>query len=273
MRPPIRAGLRAAALGLLLLAPAVAPSPAFATNGGATVSGAPAGPAAGSGAAGSTTGGATGSVQSQPLTLTRAQLRSVQRRLRLRADGVLGARTRAALKRFQRRHALTAHGRPSVETLRALGLKVADRYEARLRAAASSAPTEAPAGTVPVAASGVLAALEAARTRIGDPYVSGGAKPGGFDCSGLMVWAFSKAGITLPRTSFQQYRDGASIPQASIQPGDLVFFDTAGPGASHVGIATSPTRVISATSHGVMEHAITTGYWGSHYVGARRVTA
>lgn len=232
-------------------------------------------PAASASASSSTGSGAagSGSIQSRPLTITRRQLRSVQRRLRLRADGVLGSRTRAAIKRFQRRNGLTAHGRPSVETLRALGLKIADRYEARLTAEAAG-PAPAPAATqLPAAASGVAAAIEAARSRIGDPYVSGGTKPGGFDCSGLMVWAFGQAGITLPRTSFQQYKQGVAVPQSAIAAGDLVFFDTAGPGASHVGIATSPTRVISATTHGVMEHPITTGYWGSHYIGARRITA
>ena len=50
-----------------------------------------------------------------------------------------------------------------------------------------------------------------------------------------------------------------------------VFFNANGPGASHVGIATSNSTAISATSHGVMEHAISDSYWGSHYVGARRV--
>ena len=50
-----------------------------------------------------------------------------------------------------------------------------------------------------------------------------------------------------------------------------VFFNANGPGASHVGIATSNSTVISATTHGVREHAISDSYWGSHYVGARRV--
>jgi cell wall-associated NlpC family hydrolase len=55
-----------------------------------------------------------------------------------------------------------------------------------------------------------------------------------------------------------------------VQAGDLVFFNANGPGASHVGIATSNSTAISATTHGVMEHSISDSYWGSHYVGARR---
>ncbi len=232
-------------------------------------------PAAATTAAGSGSGSSSGSIQSRPLTITRSQLRSVQRRIRLRADGVLGSKTRAALKRFQRRNGLTAHGQPSVETLRALGLKVADRYEARMTAAAAGPAGAAGAAEAPLpaAVAGVAGALEAARSRIGDPYVYGGERPGGFDCSGLTVWAFAQAGIKLPRTSFQQYKEGVAVPKAAIQAGDLVFFNSAGPGASHVGIATGPTRVISATTRGVMEHPITTGYWGARYVGARRITA
>lgn len=263
MRRPAHAGRWLAALGLLLSTPTLAQ----AETGGAAVAAAPAAATTASGS-----GSSSGSIQSRPLTITRSQLRSVQRRIRLRADGVLGSKTRAALKRFQRRNGLTAHGQPSVETLRALGLKVADRYEARMTAAAAG-PAGAAEAPLPGAVAGVAGALEAARSRIGDPYVYGGERPGGFDCSGLTVWAFAQAGITLPRTSFQQYKEGVAVPKAAIQAGDLVFFNSAGPGASHVGIATGPTRVISATTRGVMEHPITTGYWGARYVGARRITA
>jgi cell wall-associated NlpC family hydrolase len=61
------------------------------------------------------------------------------------------------------------------------------------------------------------------------------------------------------------------VPAGSIQAGDLVFFDTAGAGASDVGIAVSADTVVSATTHGVMTHPISTGYWGSRFVGARRL--
>jgi cell wall-associated NlpC family hydrolase len=61
------------------------------------------------------------------------------------------------------------------------------------------------------------------------------------------------------------------VSRSAIQAGDLVFFNTNGPGASHVGVATGPTSFISATSHGVMETSLSSGYWSSHYVGARRV--
>ena len=61
------------------------------------------------------------------------------------------------------------------------------------------------------------------------------------------------------------------MARGDVRPGDLVFFSTAGPGASHVGIATSATTVVSATNGGVMEHSTRDAYWGGHYVGARRL--
>jgi cell wall-associated NlpC family hydrolase len=117
----------------------------------------------------------------------------------------------------------------------------------------------------------VQAAVDEARAQIGKPYGSGGNGPDSFDCSGLTVHAFKAAGIKLPRTSFDQYGEGTEVPREQIQPGDLVFFDSNGSGASHVGVATSPTTMISATSGGVKENDFSEGYWNEHYVGARRV--
>ena len=94
----------------------------------------------------------------------------------------------------------------------------------------------------------------------------------GFDCSGLVQWAYRRAGHELPRRSFEQYRRGWAVAKGAIRPGDLVFFDAAGPGASHVGIVATRTTAISATSSsGVVEHDIARGYWAQHYVGARRL--
>jgi cell wall-associated NlpC family hydrolase len=114
--------------------------------------------------------------------------------------------------------------------------------------------------------------VDAARARIGDGYAYGGTAPGGFDCSGLTMYAFGKTGVALPHNSQAQEGMGRAVDRDDIRPGDLVFFSTAGPGASHVGIATGKTTVVSATSSGgVMEHSSTDAYWGGHYVGARRI--
>lgn len=119
----------------------------------------------------------------------------------------------------------------------------------------------------------LAAAVKAARGAIGASYAMGATGPGAFDCSGLTTYAFRRAGIALPRTSQAQFGVGKAVERDEIRPGDLVFFSTAGPGASDVGIATSRTTVISATSSGgVMEHSSTDAYWGGSYVGARRPT-
>jgi cell wall-associated NlpC family hydrolase len=181
----------------------------------------------------------------------RAVTVAVQQKLGISADGVYGPQSRAAVKAFQARNGLEVDGVVGPATMAALGVS----------GSTESAPTSSGGGG---------SAVSAASSQIGTPYASGGTQPGGFDCSGLVQWAFKQAGITLPRTSFQQFGVGAPVSRSNIQAGDLVFFNANGPGASHVGIAASNSTAISATTHGVMEHSISDSYWGSHYVGARR---
>jgi cell wall-associated NlpC family hydrolase len=182
----------------------------------------------------------------------RATTTAVQRALGVPADGDYGPITRAAVRRFQQAHGLEVDGVVGPQTLAALGIS-----------GAGAAPT-APAG------GGAGAAVAAARSKVGAPYERAGTGPNGFDCSGLTQWAMAQAGISIPRTSYDQFGAGAPVDRNAIQAGDLVFFNADGPGASHVGIATSASTAISATTHGVREHAIFDAYWGSHFVGARR---
>jgi cell wall-associated NlpC family hydrolase len=114
-------------------------------------------------------------------------------------------------------------------------------------------------------------AVTAALSKVGAPYASGAAGPDAFDCSGLTMWALARAGIAAPHSSFAQFAMGSGVARSDIRRGDLVFFDSAGTGASHVALATSPTTAVSATNHGVMTHPIFDAYWGGHYVGARRL--
>jgi cell wall-associated NlpC family hydrolase len=186
------------------------------------------------------------------------RVKALQRALGVRADGVFGPVTKRAVQAFQRAHGLEAKGVVGPLTAKALGLA-----GARTRSAPATAPVSV--GT------GAAAAVAAAQSKIGSPYAAGATGPSSFDCSGLVQYAFRRAGITLPRSSFAQYGAGTRVASRDIQAGDVVFFDTAGAGASHDGIAISPTTAISATTHGVMQHPIHSGYWGDHFVGARRV--
>lgn len=110
----------------------------------------------------------------------------------------------------------------------------------------------------------------------GTDYVWGGndlAK--GVDCSGLTQQAFKKHGIDLPRTAFEQSKQGKSIKKENMLPGDLIFFDTV-PGnekdVDHVGIYLGNGKMLHASSSkGVIETDITTGYWQGRYTNSRRI--
>jgi len=101
--------------------------------------------------------------------------------------------------------------------------------------------------TIPTANTVGAQALEAALSRRGDPYVWGAAGPGQFDCSGLVVWAFAQEGITLPHYTGDLWNSGVHIPEADLEPGDLVFFYQ---DISHVGIYLGNGLMVDAPDFG-----------------------
>ncbi|HEX2282342.1 MAG TPA: C40 family peptidase [Thermomicrobiales bacterium] len=120
--------------------------------------------------------------------------------------------------------------------------------------------------------------LEAAMTTIGTPYVWGGTtfEQGGFDCSGLVTWAYSQVGIDMPRTAAEQFHATTRIEQDQLLPGDLVFFqdtDPEHPGISHVGIYLGNGYMINAPSEDevIQIESITTPFWLDHLAGFGRV--
>ncbi|WP_027007465.1 peptidoglycan-binding protein [Conexibacter woesei] len=207
-------------------------------------------------------------------SLPAATTRAVQQKLGLSADGVFGPQTRTAVRAYQRAHGLTVDGVVGPQTLGSLGLSGASSAttaSTRTVSATADAAADSTPQAASTAGSGAQAAVSAALSKVGAPYSSGATGPSSFDCSGLTQWAMRQAGISIPRTSFAQYGTGTAVSKGNIQAGDLVFFSTDGAGASHVGIATSATTAVSATTHGVMQHAIFDSYWGAHYLGARSV--
>jgi len=105
----------------------------------------------------------------------------------------------------------------------------------------------------------------------GIPYVFGGMSRSGFDCSGFTKYVFAGSGITLPRTSYEQFNAGSAVSRDQLQPGDLVFFTTYAQGPSHVGIYIGGGRFVHASTSGVRTTSLADSYYAARYVGARRV--
>ncbi len=91
-------------------------------------------------------------------------------------------------------------------------------------------------------------AVQAALSRLGDPYVWGGGAPGGFDCSGLVMWSFQRAGVFLPHSSYALAAGGQPVSVDQMQPGDVV---TQYSDASHVGIYIGDGMMVHASTYGI----------------------
>ena len=119
----------------------------------------------------------------------------------------------------------------------------------------------------------VVALVGTALSLRGAPYRNGGADPQGFDCSGFTQYVFARYGVALPREVRDQFQQGKSVKEEELAAGDLLFFTTVAPGASHVGIAIGGDQFVHAPSEkGVVRVEQLSGqYWSSRFVGARRV--
>lgn len=117
--------------------------------------------------------------------------------------------------------------------------------------------------------------VSAAKSQLGVPYKYGGDTPDvALDCSGLTMYAYGKAGITLPHSSAQQASYGWAVSRNSLRPGDLLFFDTSGGGKiTHCGIYIGNGMFISAQSGAglVKEASLSNSYWSAAFVTARRL--
>ena len=109
----------------------------------------------------------------------------------------------------------------------------------------------------------------------GAPYRNGGVDPAsGFDCSGFVRYVYQQHGVPMPRAVREQFQVGKSIKRDRLEPGDLVFFSTVAPGASHVGIMIGGDQFIHAPSERGVVRVENLGaqYWASRYLGAKRVS-
>ncbi|MFD0371571.1 NlpC/P60 family protein [Streptomyces sp. NPDC059071] len=109
------------------------------------------------------------------------------------------------------------------------------------------------------------AALNAAATQLGKPYVSGAEGPNSYDCSGLTQWAYRQAGVTISRTTYTQQNDGVKIGRSQLKPGDLVFFNS----LSHVGLYAGNNTILHAPKPGAVVRYESMDYMGTFQFGVR----
>jgi cell wall-associated NlpC family hydrolase len=225
------------------------------------------------------------------------EVKSRQARLkRAKAEADSLVRQRAAARasvenQLSARRALLSSIRGQIATLQAqeaarqaelrrqLAQRIADQHVTPAQALTStvspvtapstgSPSTSAPAPAAPAPPATHSSVVSIAERYLGVPYRWGGASPSGFDCSGLVMYAFAQIGVSLPHSSYAQYGMGSPVSRDQLQPGDIVFFD----GLGHVGIYVGGNSFIHAPHTGdVVKISSISGWYASTYVGARRL--
>ena len=129
-----------------------------------------------------------------------------------------------------------------------------------------------PASTEPLGGTVAGKAISrTARSAVGTPYRPGGNSPrSGFDCSGLVCWAYAQNGVSLPRTTVEQKNIGRAVSKDRLQPGDVVVFNIRR--GLHTGIYTGDGKFIHSPSRGktVREESLNQKYWKDRFVVGRR---
>ena len=135
-----------------------------------------------------------------------------------------------------------------------------------------SLPTQARVAEPTDDLSPAMLVVETARQQVGVPYRYGGESPRGFDCSGLVHYAYARAGIEVPRTTRELLRHARRVPLSKLRPGDVLFFRVAPPKISHVGLYIGDGRFVHAPSSGkkVSYSSLNDYYWSRHVVAAGR---
>jgi cell wall-associated NlpC family hydrolase len=198
------------------------------------------------------------SVNGQIATLV-AQIQEQQREAAARAaQARLAAQRLAAQQLAAEQAAQAAAARAAAaQQVAASGLGGQVTTASKTTGGSSSGGSSAPAATVsaPVGAASSVAAraIAAAESRLGDWYVWGAAGPNTFDCSGLVMWSYAQAGVSLPHFSGAQYADTIHISISDVEPGDLVF---PGDPGEHVAMYIGNGNIIEAPYTGAQVHIV-----------------
>lgn len=126
---------------------------------------------------------------------------------------------------------------------------------------------QAPPGEIIAPSEAARIAVETAYAQLGDSYSWGAAGPDSFDCSGLTMYSYAAAGVSLPHSSRSQSQMGIPVSRADLQPGDLVFYYSP---VSHVAIYVGDGQIIHASTYGKPVSLDPVDPWGA-YNSARRI--
>jgi cell wall-associated NlpC family hydrolase len=115
-------------------------------------------------------------------------------------------------------------------------------------------------------------AADVALQQVGVPYRYGGASPSGFDCSGLVQYSYSRAGVAVPRTTIQLWSAATPVNEAEMRPGDLLFFNIEGK-MSHVGVYLDEKRFVHAPQSGrkVSVESLESPFYSAAFIRAGRL--
>lgn len=115
--------------------------------------------------------------------------------------------------------------------------------------------------------------MDVANKQLGTPYVYGGTRPGGFDCSGFVFYVYNQSGVSLNRLATVQLKSGVAVSRENMTIGDLVFFREPWESTilSHVGIYAGNNQIIHAGTGGICYASLDNAWYDQNFLCARRI--